>query len=376
MRRKILTICAACITAAAILTNYSYARASEPEEIQSRGNLVLEDGGGMVVNTSDIHYLQEELETLFGELKGFGPDYDELPVEYGRRNGITSKGVIKYANDAVVIDSSNLTYLADEIDRLEWICKYATVKALNQINTYYTSSEGAVGHDPGNNNIPPEMASALSFHDLCNGILQSQSVEYLEDVQAKDPEENLLYYADENARDNKDLLRTTTDANDFPLLIGAAKAGNLSAGTAAWINGSPVIGNGADNRAYYESGYGEGYKEGYDSGKKDAIPTDSITVSATLRPDYSHSTSWCQIPIVGAQSVTVKLDQYNNRVGSGSYASINGITLNMSRTEGEGVVTRTWTKEEIGDATYLELQSVNNLDDREAKTVFTVTINY
>lgn len=191
-------------------------------------------------------------------------------------------------------------------------------------------------------------------------------------MQAKDSEENLLYYEDESARDGKDLLRTTADANDYPLLIGAAQAGNLSAGTAAWVNGSPIIGNGADNKAYYEYGY----EEGYSSGKKDAIPLNSITVSATLRPDYSQSASSCQIPIVGAQSVTVKLDQSNSRVANGAYASINGIKLSAVKTEGDGVFKKTWTKEEIGNATYLSLHSADNLADRELKCVFTVTINY
>ena len=376
MRRKILTAGTACIMAAAILTYNNFAKVSAQEVIQNRESLEWEDGGGTAVNSSDICYLQEELKTLLDELPDFDSENRELPAEYNRRKSITSKGVIEFAGETVVFDTSDLARLADEIDRLEWISKYATLKALNQINTYYTSSEGDISHDSGSSAILPEMAAALSFYDLYRGILQSQSVEYLAGVQAKDPEEEPLYYADENARDGKDLLRTTTDANDFPLLIGAAKAANLSAGTAAWVDGKPVIGNGADNKAHYDCGYKEGYEEGYGSGKKDAIPTDSITVSATLRPDYSCAASSCQIPIVGAQSVTVRLDQYNNRVAKGSGASINGITLNMDSTEHKNVVSRTWTREEIGDAAYLTLRSADNIADRELKTDFTVTIYY
>lgn len=376
MRRKILTVGTACIMAAAILTYNNYAKASAQETIQDRASLEWEDGGGTAVNSSDIFYLQGELKTLFDELSDFDSGNKELPVEYNRRKSITSKGVIEFAGETVVFDTSDLSHLADEIDRLEWVSKYATLKALNQINTYYTSSEGDISHDSGSSTILPEMAAALSFYDLYQGILQSQSVEYLADVQAKDPEEKLLYYADENAQGDRDLLRTTTDANDFPLLIDAAKAANLSAGTAAWVDGKPVIGNGADNKAHYDCGYKEGYEEGYGSGKKDAIPTDSITVFATLRPDYATSVSSCQIPIIGAQSVTVRLDQHNNRVARGSSASINGITLNMDSTELKNVVSRTWTREEIGDAAYLTLRSANNIADRELKADFTVTINY
>ena len=414
MRRKILAIGTACMMAAAVLTNHNFVKASAQEVIQNRGSMEWKDSGGPAVNSSDISYLQGELRTLFDEFRGFGSDSADLPIEYDRRKSITSKGVIEFADDTVVFDTSNLIYLADEIDRLECIGKYATLKALNQIGTYYTSSEGDIGHDPDDSKIFPEAASALSFYDLCRGILQSQSVDYLASVQAKNPEENLLYYADENARDSKDLLRVTADANDFPLLIGAAEAGNLSAGTAAWVDGKPVVGTGADNRAYYENGYGEGYEKGYgggyeegygkgrqegyeegygeghqegyeeghkegyeagyDSGKKDAMPKESITVTATLRNDYSNNASACEIPIIGAKSVTVIMSQNNYAVANGSYASINGITLKPSKTEKE--VTKTWTEEEIGDARYLKCQSVDTVNDRDMQTMFTVTINY
>lgn len=52
------------------------------------------------------------------------------------------------------------------------------------------------------------------------------------------------------------LTTNPTEAADSTktLKIAAANAGNLSAGTAAWVNGSFIIGTGADNNNYYKAG--------------------------------------------------------------------------------------------------------------------------
>ena len=181
--------------------------------------------------------------------------------EYNRRKEITSEGVIDYSNNTVVFDSSDLIYLADEIDDLERTYKSKTVEALNQINTFYTSVNGDISHDPDDNHVSADAAPELSFDDLYQGIIKSQSVDHLSGVQAKDAAENPLYYADQNASERNDLITTTTDANDYPVLIQRVAKENLTAGTAAWIDGNLIIGTGADNTAYYKSGYDNGYSE-------------------------------------------------------------------------------------------------------------------
>lgn len=67
MKKKILVVCAAgfIITAAAI--NHEYAKA-ESKSIQSYGNLAFRDGSQTAVLSSDIQYLKEELDRLFGEI--------------------------------------------------------------------------------------------------------------------------------------------------------------------------------------------------------------------------------------------------------------------------------------------------------------------
>lgn len=184
----------------------------------------------------------------------------------GRSSRIASRGVLDYENGKVVIDSADLLYLADQIDGLENAYKSATVDALNQIRTYYSSANGDISHDDRENNVPPESAAALSFDDLYKGILKSQSVEHLADVQAQDADGSLLYYADSDAGENNNLIMTTTDANDYPIMIRPAVASNLTGGTAAWVDGNLIIGNGADNKSYYDNGYKKGYDNGYNIG--------------------------------------------------------------------------------------------------------------
>lgn len=175
-----------------------------------------------------------------------------------RSSHITSRGVLDYENGKVVIDSSDLIYLANQIDALETAYKSATVDALNQISTFYSSADGDISHDYQENIVSSDSASVLSFNDLYQGILKSQSVEHLKDVQAKDSDGSLLYYADLDASDNNNLTRSTTETTDFPIMTQSAIENNLTAGTAAWVDGKLIIGNGADNQTYYNLGYADG----------------------------------------------------------------------------------------------------------------------
>lgn len=190
--------------------------------------------------------------------------------EYNRRNRIASKGVFNFSNNTVMLDSSDLTYLADEIDDLERTYKSSTMEALNRIGTFYTSTDGSISHNCDDNHVSSDMAAELLFSDLYQGILKSQSVEHLAGVQAEDTDGNPLYYADQGAGESHDLIRVTKNANDYPLFIQPANAKNLTAGTAAWVDGELIIGNGGDNTAYHDNGKNEGYDSGYNEGVNQA----------------------------------------------------------------------------------------------------------
>ena len=58
-----------------------------------------------------------------------------------------------------------------------------------------------------------------------------------------------------NTHDTED---TSDDTEDD---LVAATADNLSLGTAAWVDGEYIVGNGADNKSYYAKGYTDGYEK-------------------------------------------------------------------------------------------------------------------
>lgn len=149
-----------------------------------------------------------------------------------RRANIKSQGNIEFGDGEVYIASSDLIYLADEIDTLENTYKQRTVDALNHIGTFFLQ-DGSIVYDAALNEVDEEEEkTALSFGTIVEGINKSQSVE------------------------------------NFPQ-YRAAVANNLSAGTAAWVNGELVKGTGEDNENHYNNGHDQGYKEGYDQGYKE-----------------------------------------------------------------------------------------------------------
>lgn len=181
-----------------------------------------------------------------------------------RRNNIKSHGNINVQNGAAAIYSSDFIYLADEIDALENKYKTSTVAALNNIGTYYDSN-GAIIYDSEKEGITADAAVNLSFSQITEGITNSQSVAHLAAQQATDNTGALLYYADESAKKDNNLVTVTTSDTGLPVLIQPIVTDNLTAGTAAWVNGNLIIGNGADNQAYYEQGYIDGYSKITDS---------------------------------------------------------------------------------------------------------------
>lgn len=178
-------------------------------------------------------------------------------VGSGRKDSIKSKGIIDYGNGTVVIDAADFAYLANEIDDLEYEYKTNTASALSAIGTYF-KTDGSAVHNRTEETIVPEDAIGLSFNSLYEGILKSQSVTHLEGSQAKDADGELLYYESLEDAENRNLTKITKIANDYPVYIRPVEEGNLSAGAAAWVNGSLIIGNGADNAAFYAKGYADG----------------------------------------------------------------------------------------------------------------------
>lgn len=189
--------------------------------IMSKGNLVLEEEALNLCST-DFDTLYSEVDALYAEV----PLLSDVSF-YGtpRKTRLTSKGSLDYADGTIQIHSADFAYLADEIDMLEAAYKTNIVTALNNIGTYFLE-DGSITYNKDAIVSSVQAAARLSFERLYEGIVKSQSVAHLEEQQ-----------------------------------IYAAIADNLSSGSAAWVNGELITGNGADNNKYYNQGYMDGYQE-------------------------------------------------------------------------------------------------------------------
>lgn len=166
-----------------------------------------------------------------------------------RRDGISSHGAIDYDQGKVVMESADLITLADEIDTLEASYKTGITDALAQIGTYM-QQDGSISY-AGRTDIDPQR---IVFRDLEIAILRSQSVAHLADTQASDTKGPIYYKFEKN-----NLLEATNDNTGMPVFIVPAAEDNLTAQTAAWVDGHSVVGNGADNDYFYQKGFIEGY---------------------------------------------------------------------------------------------------------------------
>lgn len=186
--------------------------------INSSGNMLFEDGDAAFYST-DIEDLQTQVNTLSEGLSeaAYVPAKGEA-----LKDGIKSKGVINYDAGKVIFDASDLFKLADGIDNLDMGYKCEAVNALSLINTFL-KQDGTILHEKTDETVLPENAAKLTFSQICEGILKSQSVEHLA---------------------ARDILPASED--------------NLSAGCAAWVDGTLLIGNGKDNEDSYIKGCEDG----------------------------------------------------------------------------------------------------------------------
>ena len=185
----------------------------------STGNIAAGEGR-VAFHESDITYLKNEINLLQSEI-----DYSILnmgssnralnPSVSSIRSLLRSHGTINYDGGKVVIGSADLFGLADSIGALDRDYREMTTAALNNIGTYF-DADGNVGH------VVADDAdyAAPSGNGLMDGLLQSQSVDHL--------------------------------------AAAPVTADNMTAGTAAWVNGQCIIGNGADNERAYQRGREDG----------------------------------------------------------------------------------------------------------------------
>lgn len=193
------------------------------------------------------------------------------------RSSLHSQGAIRYqeGTESVVIDSADLYTLADRLD----LFKVRTVEQLGVIGTYLSDNlEGkpltseadinALHQKPPTNSVTD--SRSLSFDMILKGIAKSQSI-------PTDPADygmeagTTLYLG----KDGK--LYSSEQEGADPVDIRPASAENLSAGTAAWVDGRLILGTGGDNKAYHDRGYQEGSDDR--GGNGDDVPGTSGDVN-------------------------------------------------------------------------------------------------
>lgn len=185
---------------------------------------------------------------------------------------LESYGKIIYrdGSDTVVIDSQDFYKLSKRID----LVKRDIAKQLKGMHTYFTTGEGVsvktdenirVAHtEPSGDHIVDPLS--INFNTILEGVAASQSVP--SDAAAYGYAPGTVLYKNGDGVLTSDSSEKGAEQID----ITAATADNLSVGTAAWVDGSLILGTGEDNKSYREKGYKngqeKGYKEGYNEGYK------------------------------------------------------------------------------------------------------------
>lgn len=169
-----------------------------------------------------------------------------------RAANLKSKGIFSYGNGKAVIDSADLTYLADEIDLLEKTYKTKIASSLGNVSTFFNEDGDTVRTVP---QAEIYDASVVPFSSLTEAISQSQSV-YNEGTPYTNESGEQCYRIPDGS--------ITTDSGKDgaeAINISPAYAENLSAGAAAWVDGELIIGNGAMNKEYYNLGWIAGQQD-------------------------------------------------------------------------------------------------------------------
>lgn len=154
-----------------------------------------------------------------------------------------SSGNVSYSSNGstvVAFNKDDLDYLDGRIDTIEQnVDQYKTLVS-EKINSWQIPND-------------KKISSTSSFDQINTALEYIKSIPNEGEVLTSSG--NPVYVA-ENGSVTTDVSQAKKDANGNanPLTISAANADNLSAGSAAWVNGSLVVGTGADNKSYYAIG--------------------------------------------------------------------------------------------------------------------------
>ena len=140
----------------------------------------------------------------------------------------------------VVFDKSDLDYLDGRIDAIEADVSTGKENLANALNPLGT-----------NPSLGTPLSGTSTFNEIMEAINHSQAI----------PDKTIGESVSIATEDYELASKVTGQTINSDTKISAATADNLSLGTSAWVDGSLLIGTGADNKKYYNLGYTEGLAE-------------------------------------------------------------------------------------------------------------------
>ena len=136
-----------------------------------------------------------------------------------------------------VFDKSDLDYLDGRIDAIEADVSTGKENLANALNPLGT-----------NPSLGTPLSGTSTFNELMEAINHSQAI----------PDKTIGESVSIATEDYELASTVTGQTINSDTKISAATADNLSLGTSAWVDGSLLIGTGADNKNYYNLGYTNG----------------------------------------------------------------------------------------------------------------------
>lgn len=133
----------------------------------------------------------------------------------------------------VIFDKSDLDYLDGRIDAIEADVSTGKENLANALNPLGT-----------NPSLGTPLSGTSTFNEFMEAINHSQAI----------PDKTIGESVSIATEDYELASKVTGQTINSDTKISAATADNLSLGTSAWVDGSLLIGTGADNKNYYDLG--------------------------------------------------------------------------------------------------------------------------
>ena len=210
-----------------------------------------------------------------------------------------SYGKINYTNgsNSVVVDAADIA----AIDNMVGEGKTQIKNAIHAVD-----ADDRLGTSAWTETTFPDFGNLASLISGSQTLTEAQT-----GTQALNNNGEALYYKDQAASEARDLTQTCTDDTGYPVYYQSATAANLTAGSAAYIDGKLILGTGADNDAYLDLG---GYFTEECTVTKIASPSGANSdVTYKFKDDYDFLIVSCYSR-ANSDGTSIKLNSANGKM--------------------------------------------------------------